>query len=151
MKVRIETDASLSENEIVIRCRETDEEALRLKNALIEAQRRVNLIFYRDNKEFYLPLEDILFFEASGREADAHTAAQVYRTGKKLRELSEILPYYFIRASKSVIVNTKRIYSIERNITSASLVQFENSHKQIYVSRGYYKAFKERLEEIRGE
>jgi len=37
--------------------------------------------------------------------------------------------------------------TINRNLASASLIQFYKSHKQVYVSRRYYKNLSERLTE----
>lgn len=79
----------------------------------------------------------------------AHTLNEVYQVKYKLYELEEILPQNFIRISKSTILNINHIYSITRNITSASLVEFKNTHKKVYVSRGYYKVLKLKLLEKR--
>lgn len=82
------------------------------------------------------------------RGRSAHTVDQVYRTKYKLYELEELLPGYFMRASKSAILNTNKIYSITHSLSNC-IVQFQNTHKQIYVSRYYYKPLRERLEEKR--
>ena len=63
-------------------------------------------------------------------------------TDTKLYELEEILPRKFVRISKSSIVNSDKIYSIQKNLTASSLIEFKNTHKQIYVSRSYYKLLK---------
>ena len=60
-----------------------------------------------------------------------------------------MLPGFFMRVSKSTILNINGIYAITKNITASSIVQFERSHKQVFVSRNYYKALKQRLEEKR--
>ena len=41
------------------------------------------------------------------------TREEAYEVRQKLYELEEILPIAFCRISKSTIVNTKQIYSIE--------------------------------------
>lgn len=46
-------------------------------------------------------------------------------------------------------LNVNQVYSINKNITSSSIVQFYKSYKQVYVSRNYYKVLKQRLEERR--
>lgn len=61
----------------------------------------------------------------------------------------ELLPRTFLRISKSAIVNTNKIYSIHRNLTASSLIAFQHTHKQIYVSRAYYKLLKNKLDEKR--
>ncbi|OYO43052.1 hypothetical protein CG709_20430 [Lachnotalea glycerini] len=47
------------------------------------------------------------------------------------------------------MLNVNQIYSISRNLTASSIVQFQNTHKQVYVSRYYYKLLKQKLEEKR--
>lgn len=79
----------------------------------------------------------------------AHTRDGIYRIRSKLYELEETLPGSFMRVSKSAILNVHHVYSIERNLTASSIVQFQGTHKQVFVSRHYYKALRERLEEKR--
>lgn len=80
---------------------------------------------------------------------NAHTAEKLYVTDYKLYELEESLPGNFMRISKSAIVNLDHIYSITRNLTASSLVEFYGTLKKVYVSRNYYKALVERLGEKR--
>lgn len=55
----------------------------------------------------------------------------------------------FLRISKSTILNTNHIYSITRNITSSSIVEFQHTHKKVFVSRHYYKILQLKLSEKR--
>lgn len=50
-----------------------------------------------------------------------------------------------MRTSKSTIVNLDHIYSITRNLTASSMVEFRGSRKKALVSRSYYKLLLERL------
>ena len=54
-----------------------------------------------------------------------------------------------MRVSKSAILNLNAVYSVEKNITASSLVRFQGTKKVVYVSRIYYKAMKQRLDERR--
>jgi DNA-binding LytR/AlgR family response regulator len=54
-----------------------------------------------------------------------------------------------MRVSKSAILNLNMVYSVEKNITASSLVRFMGTDKLVYVSRIYYKAMKQRLDERR--
>lgn len=54
-----------------------------------------------------------------------------------------------MRVSKSTILNIKKIYAINKSISSPCLVQFEKTHKEVYISRHYYKPLRLRLEEKR--
>ena len=91
----------------------------------------------------------LLFFETEGKLVQAHTADRLYLTDRKLYELEESLPGSFMRISKSTIVNLDHIYSITRNLTASSIVEFYGTAKKVYVSRNYYKALTERLGEKR--
>lgn len=107
------------------------------------------MIFYKGQVEYYLSLDDILFFETSDHHIHAHTKNDMYQIKYKLYELEEMLPGNFMRISKSTILNVKKIYAIHKTISSPCLIEFEDTHKQVYVSRHYYKPLKIRLEEKR--
>ncbi len=150
MKVRIVFDENLVEDEIVIKCRQLNSEILNAQQAIFDITSNVPRIsFYKEEKEYFLPLERMLFFETSNNIVEAHTADDVFSTRYKLYELEEILSKNFVRVSKSTILNAEQVYSIERNLTSSSLVQFQSSYKQVYVSRLYFKDLKDKLDTLR--
>lgn len=157
MKVRIEFEPELEENEILIRCKKLDETTQKIQQSIADiiAAESCWTFYKTDQKkgdtptEYFLPLEQILFFETSQSGISAHTAEDMYETKYKLYELEEKLPGYFMRISKSTIINVNHIYAITRNLTASSAVEFVGTHKQVYVSRLYYKPLKERLEEKR--
>ena len=150
MKVTIEIDENLSEECVVIKCRELDEHILKLQRTLLEQTTGDRtILLHNGDKEYYMPLDEVLFFETENKLIRAHTRKEIYETTYKLYELEELLPGYFMRISKSAIVNLNHIYSITKNITASSVVEFNDSHKMVYVSRNYYKALVERLAEKR--
>ncbi len=150
MKISIEFDASRTEEEIIIRCNRLTEEILRLQAAISDLAPGVRkFVCYQDDKEYYIPLDEILFFETESGHIRAHTRHQVYKTRLRLYELEELLPGSFMRVSKSTILNTDHIYSITKDLTASSIVEFQGTHKQVYVSRYYYKPLKFKLEEKR--
>ncbi len=150
MKVRIEIETDLKDAEVIIRCDKIDDQILTLQKALSEMNGHTKqLTFYKNDTEYYLTLDKILFFETESGSISAHTADDIYLVKYKLYELEELLPGYFMRVSKSTILNINQVYSITKNITASSVVAFERSHKQVFVSRNYYKALKARLEEKR--
>lgn len=146
MKVKIEIDSGLEETEVIIRCGSLDESVVNLQNYIAQlsgGERTLNL--YRGDTEYYVPVKDIYFFETEGKTIQAHTADDIFETPYKLYELEEQLPGGFMRISKSTIVNLDYIYSITRNLTASSVVEFAGSNKKALVSRSYYKALSERL------
>ena len=148
MKVRIELDPQMDEPEMIIRAPRLTEDVARLQQLILE-QKMTPLTFYKDRSEYFVDVSKILFFETDGEKIYAHTREEAYEVRQKLYELEEILPVAFCRVSKSTIVNTKQIYSIEKSFSGTSTVNFYQTHKQVHVSRHYYQLLKERLKEMR--
>lgn len=148
MIVKIEIDDNISDDEILIKCKEITEGIKRIQKIASDSAKQADIHFYKDNTEYYLTLDSVLFFETSGTSIHAHTNDNFYEVKNKL-ELENTLPSNFVRVSKSTIINVNHIYSIEKNITSSSSVQFNDTHKQIYVSRNYYKVLKQRIDQHR--
>ena len=148
MKVLIEVDENITENEVVIKCNALNDQIQELQKMItMTATKKQSFMAYKGETEFYLALEDILFFETGDNGIHVHTAADIYLVKSKLYELEFILPGSFMRVSKSAILNTNKVYSVTRNLTATSIVQFQNSAKQVYVSRYYIRALKNKLEE----
>ena len=148
MKVRIELDPQMDEPEMIIRAPRLTEDVARLQQLILE-QKMTPLTFYKDRSEYFVDVAKILFFETDGEKIYGHTREEAYEVRQKLYELEEILPIAFCRISKSTIVNTKQIYSIEKSFSGTSTVNFYQTHKQVHVSRHYYQLLKERLKEMR--
>lgn len=149
MKVRIEVNRNLMEDEVIIRCKSLNSEIQKIERSIQDVARIPTIRFYQKDIEYYIFLDDILFFETDGSMMMAHTKDDVYQVKYRLYELEEILPSYFLRVAKSTILNIHHIYSISKNITASSVVEFNKSHKQVYVSRMYYKILEQRLAERR--
>ena len=148
MKIRIELDDGLYEIEVVIRAGQLSAELEQIQQALSQVN-RPQLVFYKGNSEYFLDLTDILFFETDGSRVFGHSRDNAYEVKFKLYELEDCLPPYFCRISKSSIVNTRSIYSLEKSFSGTSIIHFYDTVKQIHVSRHYYQLLKEKLRETR--
>lgn len=149
MKIRIEMDAE-NDEEVIIKCKTITPEIIKLQQILSDqSTEAAQLTLYKGNTEYYIDPANIIFFETEGNIVSAHTVDDMFETKMKLYELEELLGGTFQRVSKSTIANVNEIYSICRNLTASSVIEFRNTHKQIFVSRNYYKALKERIEEKR--
>lgn len=150
MKVIIDIDENYKESKVIIKCQSfSDEIALLQKNINQILSESATFELYKDNKVFYMDVEEILFFETNGDVVKAHTADDIFNTKYRLYELEKILPWTFCRVSKSAILNIKKNYAITKNITASSEVEFKNSYKHVFVSRGYYKPLKSKIDEMR--
>ena len=149
MKIRMEIDDCITDDEIIIRCKELNDEILSLQRHISEAvNQNMQLHVTKGDKDYFITLEEILFLETAGQMVAVHTSDDIYTTRQKMYELEELLPGRFMRVSKSTIINTRMIRSIHKNITGASEVEFAQTMKKAYVSRTYIKALMSKLEEI---
>ena len=150
MKIRVEIDENVKEEEIILRCRELNDETIAIQKRIAEAVNEgMKLTVTRGESEYYLNLQEILFFETAGAAVAVHTVNQIYTTHQRLYELEEMLPGIFLRVSKSTILNIGRIHSVRKNITGASEVEFDGTAKKAFVSRSYFKLLTDKLEEKR--
>lgn len=150
MKIRVELDETVSETEIVIRCKELSREVLDIQKGIADIiNSHATVVLYKNDIEFYLSIDEILFFETDGNVVSAHTKDNVYYTKVRLYELEKLLPSAFMRISKSAICNTNQIYALDRSIASICNIQFHGTKKQVYVSRHYYRLLRDYMEEKR--
>lgn len=150
MKIKIEIDDEIAEEEIVIRCKSLSEDVISIQKRITDAvNSRMQLGVTKGDKEYYLTMDEILFFETDAVGVIVHTATQLYETKYRLYELEDLLPSEFIRISKSAILNSAKVRAIHKNITAASEVEFVGSNKKVFVSRNYFKLLMAKLEEKR--
>lgn len=150
MKINIELDSNLKEIELVIKTPDLNSNVILIKElvekAIVNSQK---IIFYKGDSEYFIPLESILFFETDDNKVYAHTTDEFFEVKFKLYELEQLIPFYYCRISKSSIINTKAIYSLEKSFSGSSTASFPNSKKQVHISRHYYKILKDKLKEMR--
>ena len=79
MKIRIEVDDAISDEEVIIHCREISSTIQTLQQTLLQSLQKVKLVFYKNNVEYYLPVSSIYFFETAQTTIDAHTKDDVYK------------------------------------------------------------------------
>lgn len=143
-RVRIDINPDCDE-EIIIRCKNISEEVLRLESLVSNSEMELEL----GGKLHFIKTDSILFFETCGNKTAAHTRDMMYYTDMKLYELEESLPRSFMRISKSCILNTKAVSSIRREFTGICEAFFAGTVKKVYISRTYYKPFREKINETR--
>lgn len=64
MKIRIEVDNKIKENEVIIRCSEISKDVKKIQIMLDDMlSHKKQITFYRGDTEYYLSLEEILFLK----------------------------------------------------------------------------------------
>ena len=146
-KVRLDIDP-YNEDEIIIKCKEANDEVLRIYSLLTE-RKNSEIELLLNGETHFVKLSELLFFETDGTKTAAHTKSRMYYTDLKLYELEEQLPSSFMRISKSAIINTKAVSSMRREITGICEAFFPDTPKKVYISRSYYHSFKNKIYETR--
>ena len=147
MRTRIERIEDENDEEVVIRCRQITPEIEAVARQFEHfGNKPVLPAFFKDDRQYYLSLSEILFFETDAERVFAHTAADAFETRMRLYELEARLPGNYVRVSRSAVVNIKHVYSIQKSLTRVSLISFRKSHKILYCSRMYSANLLEKME-----
>lgn len=99
---------------------------------------------YKDQEIYLLNISDIITFRVIDKRVTAFTQYDSFTLKERLYILENQLPHYFIRISKSEIVNQ---YCIEKlQLEPNGLIRMYLKHLTFtYSSRRYLKSIKERL------
>ncbi len=143
MKISIEEIGREREEEIVIRCHEIGDEVLRVINRLKSAEETI--IGYEGTKIHRIAPKDIYYFEAVDNKVFIYCRSQVFETKQKLYEIEQMYGGgYFLRTSKSVIMNIKKIKYVSPSYNGRFEACFDSGEKQI-ISRQYVSDLKKKL------
>ena len=141
MKIFVKDKLNLSETEVEIRCRERDEEVERI----LESVRSLEdtLMGEKENGDKTpVYISRVLYFEAVDRNVFAYTTSDFYRVRYTLTDIEEDLEKsYFVRISKSVIVNLRAVKKISPEDARRLKLQLRNG-EWVVVSRNYVGDFK---------
>jgi len=149
VKIIINENATIDETEIIINCRQADEQIMRICAGLRVFDKKVT--GFLDGQTFLLNASDILYVETVERKTFLYTAGQVYETPLKLYELEERLAGEdFIRATKSCVLNFAKVKSLRGDFGGRMLCTLENG-EIVTVSRQYATTIKQKLGITKGE
>ena len=143
MKITVEHTQD-GENEVILRCKELDDEMLRLL-ALVRAGMQ-KLLVWNEQKEI-LPMNaaEVVYCETVEEKTFVYTEAGMYQTALTLAELEDRWETMgLLRCGKSCIVN---LYAIRR-LRSCGAGRIEatlSTGERLMISRHYAPALRERL------
>ena len=84
MKLRIDIVPANEEEEIIIRTHEKSDKIRLIERALSGSLDSAEMILTLGDTEYYVPKDEILFFETSDNKVAAHTKDRMYYTKYKL-------------------------------------------------------------------
>ena len=145
MKITLE-QASLPENEIHIRGDITGPEITALLQYLRRTGTSGKIIAYREEEQFLLNPEEIVYLETGGTRVSIYTAKEVYESKLKLYELKEALSGHpFAQISKSTLVNIHFVKSIQAEFSGNYRIRLKNRPESLTISRKYYPEFRSKI------
>ena len=129
--------------EMEIRCHEVTDEIREIVTFVKTRQGRLSGV--QEGKQYEVPVLDVCYIEAVDNRVFLYTAKQVYETKQKLYELEELLKEkYFLRVSKSLLLNLMKISSIKPALNGRFLAVLQ-SGEEIIISRKYVPELKAAL------
>ncbi|MGL6199818.1 MAG: LytTR family DNA-binding domain-containing protein [Lachnospiraceae bacterium] len=143
MKISIENIPLSSEEQIVIRCWEANEQ---IKGIVRYVKSNEQVLLGYDNKKMTsLNLLDIFFIESVDDKVFAYTKSKVYELKYKLYKFeTEYQSFKFVRCSKSVIVNLMKIDHV-KPLFNGRLTATLFNREDIIISRQYVPLLKKCL------
>ncbi len=143
MKISIQVDENIKDTEINISCNTLSPDVEKIVATLRMLDRQ--LMVLREGETYFLDVSQIVYIEAIERKTFVYTTDCYYESKLKLYEVEEQLCRGgFFRASKSCIVQLRKIKSLKNDVDRKIRLTLENG-EQIMVSRQYADELKKRL------
>ena len=144
MKIKLES-AELPETEVIIRGDVTSEEVVSLLQ-LLKKRSSGKLILYKEEEQYIMDADEIVYVEVSGNKMYAYTKQDTYEAKQKLYEIKELLGgRSFAQINKSVIVNINCVKSIQAEFSGNYRLKLKNRKESLTISRKYFKEFRDRI------
>lgn len=143
MRINLDISDQYDDTEIIIRAPHLsgDIERMVAIMRMIDMQIAVN----RDGETFLLDTDKILYVEGVERKTFVYTNSETYESELKLYEIEqELVQRDFLRISKQVIVNLRKIKSLKTDVNRKIRITLQNG-EQIVVSRMYSDDLRRKL------
>ena len=143
MKITIMDRADSEEDEIIIKCRQMDEQLLKMIYTLKAGGEKLTAV--KDGNILQISPKSIYYFEAVDNKVFVYLEKEVYETRNKLYELEErFAGTDFLRVSKSVIMNLSKVKLLSPAFNGRFEACMLNGEK-IVISRQYVPVLKQKL------
>jgi len=143
MKIIIEEANPGDEDQIIIRCRELDENILKVISDLKMGQKKFTGI--KNGNLTMVDPSNVYYFEGVDNKVFMYCKQNVYESKLKLYEIEdEYKNTNFFRASKSIILNVSKIKSVSPAYSGRFEATLFNGEK-VVISRQYVPELKKKL------
>lgn len=142
MKVIFEKVPTLDKEGAVIRAMAMTED-IQSAMELLEAGSG-SIAVTREGQTYVCKIRDIYYIESVDKKTFLYTKNECFETKYRLYELEEMLNRYFLRCSKAMIVNMRKIKAVKSELGGRMNATLLND-EVIVISRSYVKELKQRL------
>ncbi|PTJ62444.1 LytTR family DNA-binding domain-containing protein [Staphylococcus saprophyticus] len=144
MKVTIEYNNNLSEDEMIIQANPQIQDLSAITN-IIEQRYSTSIFRGKKNEQIYfIRQQDIVCFRIENKVLYFYTATEKYSLNSRLYSVKKQLTANFLQISKSEIINVDYINYLQLNRNGTIEIKFKNNDFT-YSSRRYLKIIKEAL------
>lgn len=143
MKIEIDINEKYEDTAVVIQTPKLTKDIEKVISLIRTVDSQITV---SDNDEtIVLDTATILYIEALERNTFVYTKSATYQSDMKLYELEEVLSNQdFIRVSKQMIINLRKVKSLKADVNRKIRVTLQND-EQIMVSRMYADELRKRL------
>ena len=142
MRVRFEQVDSREKEQALIRAVEKTADIASAMDLLENGSGGVAVT--KDRNTFFCKLTQIYYIESVDKRTYVYTKGDCYESRDRLYELEEKLGTWFVRISKAMIVNLRKIRNVSAEPGGRMTAVLLNGERVI-ISRGYVKELKRRL------
>lgn len=143
MEIKILRISKNKPEKLEIHCHEMTEEVKDIITFVKSRQGKLTGII--EEKQYEIPVTDIYYVEGIENSVFIYGKHKVYETRQKLYELERILKEkYFLRVSKSVILNLMKVKAIKPALNGRYSAILQND-EEIIISRKYVQELKKAL------
>ena len=142
MRVRFEQVDSREKEQALIRAVEKTADIVNAVDLLENGSGGISVT--RDRSTYFCRLTQIYYIESVDKHTYVYTKEDCYESRDRLYELETKLGTYYVRISKSMIVNLRKIRNVSAE-PGGRMVAVLLNDERVVISRSYVKEIKRRL------
>lgn len=142
MRVRFEQVDTKEQEQALIRATEKNADILNAIDLLENGSG--GLTVTRDGNTYLCKLTQVYYIESVDKHTWVYTRDGCFESRERLYELEEKLGLYYVRISKSMIVNLRKIRNVSAQTGARMIAELLNGEK-VVISRSYTGEIKRRL------
>ncbi len=143
MRIKIEIDNSISDDEIIIKCNSNNQQVEELHEYIKNKSEQITVI--DGDNILKILISKVYYFESIDKNTYVYVKDNVFHSELKLYEIEKNYEAAdFLRISKSCILNLSHLKSVKRLFNGRLIAKLSNG-EEVIINRKYVQNFKERF------